>query len=64
MRDVRAGDRLAYTRRAGGVEVEIAGRPVGTIEGEDFARALLAVWLGAAPPNPELKTGLLGGGCE
>ena len=29
-----------------------------------LARALLAVWLGDAPPNPELKTGLLGGGCE
>lgn len=64
MRDVRAGERVAYTRRAAGVDVEIAGRPVGTIEGEDFARALLAVWLGDAPPNPELKTGLLGGGCE
>jgi hypothetical protein len=64
MRDVRAGERLVYTRRAGGVDVEIAGRTVGTIEGEDFARALLAVWLGTAPPNPELKSGLLGGGCE
>lgn len=64
MRDVRTGERLVYTRRPDGVEVEIAGRAVGTIEGEDFARALLAVWLGAAPPNPELKSGLLGGGCE
>jgi hypothetical protein len=37
--DVRAGERLVYTRRSGGVDVEVAGRPVGTLEGADFARA-------------------------
>jgi hypothetical protein len=34
------------------------------VKGADFATALLAVWIGAEPPNEELKTGLLGGGCE
>jgi hypothetical protein len=27
------------------------------------SRALFAIWLGARPPNAELKTGLLGGPC-
>jgi Chalcone isomerase-like len=33
------------------------------VEGDDFARAFLAIWLGAKPPNPSLKAGLLGGAC-
>ena len=28
------------------------------------AAALLAVWIGAEPPNEDLKAGLLGGKCE
>ncbi len=35
----------------------------GTIEGDDFAKALLAIWLGGDPPNPEIKAGMLGGAC-
>ena len=42
------------------VAVEIKGQATGTIEGSDFGRALLAIWLGDSPPNPELKAGLLG----
>jgi hypothetical protein len=30
------------------------------IEGEEFQRALLSVWLGPAPPNAELKKGIVG----
>jgi hypothetical protein len=36
----------------------------GTLAGDDFSRALLSIWLGASPPNPELKSGLLGGTCD
>ncbi len=32
----------------------------GTIEGEDFTKAFFKIWLGQNPPNPKLKTGLLG----
>jgi len=43
--------------------VDVNGAVKGTIAGDDFARALFAIWLGARPPNAELKTGLLGGPC-
>ena len=34
------------------------------VPGDDFAKAFLAIWLGTEPPNPEIKTGLLGGACD
>lgn len=46
------------------LDVELDGTAKGTIEGEDFARAFVAIWLGAAPPNAEIKKGLLGQSCE
>ena len=42
------------------VSVEIKGAAKGIIEGQDFAKALLSVWLGPKPPNKSLKTDLLG----
>jgi hypothetical protein len=64
MTDMKTGQRLAFIRRPGaGIEVAVNGTPKGTIEGDDFARALLSIWLGETPPNPELKKGLLGGEC-
>jgi chalcone isomerase-like protein len=35
----------------------------GIIKGDDFAKAFFSIWLGADPPNPEIKSGLLGGAC-
>lgn len=64
MSDMKTGQRLTFIRRPGaGIEVGVNGTVKGTIEGDDFARALLAIWLGETPPNPELKSGLLGGEC-
>ncbi len=64
MSDVKTGQRLSFILRPGvGVQVDVNGAVKGTIEGEDFARAFVSIWLGAMPPNPELKSGLLGGGC-
>jgi hypothetical protein len=58
------GQRLILSFRPGvGVTVDVNGRVKGTIEGDDFAQALLSIWLGPQPPNPELKSGLLGGTC-
>jgi hypothetical protein len=58
--DVKPGDRYALTYLPGrGTEVTLNGRPLGTIEGADFANALFAVWLGAAPLDEDLKTALL-----
>ncbi|HXH28779.1 MAG TPA: chalcone isomerase family protein [Candidatus Polarisedimenticolia bacterium] len=59
--DVARGDTLIFTWEPGrGVRVEIQGRERGMIEGADFGRALLAVWIGPRPPNAGLKAGLLG----
>lgn len=63
--DFKSGQALAFTRDpATGVTVDVNGKGGSTIEGADFAGALLAIWLGAKPPNEDLKTGLLGGTCE
>lgn len=64
MRDMKEGEQLVFTQRPGrDTQVEVGGTAKGTIEGDDFARALLSIWLGAHPPNPGLKAGLLGGAC-
>ena len=64
MKDVKTGQRLTFIRRPGaGIQVDVNGTVKGAIEGDDFASAFLSIWLGAKPPNPELKSGLLGGAC-
>jgi chalcone isomerase-like protein len=44
--------------------VDVNGTVKGLIKGDDFATAFLSIWLGDHPPNPNLKSGLLGGACE
>jgi len=62
--DIRTGGGMTFVHVPGtGVEVSVNGAVKGVIPGEDFARALLAIWIGGRPPNQELKTGLLGGAC-
>jgi hypothetical protein len=64
MPDMKTGQRLRFVHKPGaGVVVDVNGAVKGTIAGDDFARALFAIWLGAHPPNAELKAGLLGGAC-
>jgi hypothetical protein len=64
MADVKTGERLTFIRKPGtGLQVDVNGVTKGLIKGDDFARAFLAIWLGADPPNPEIKAGLLGGAC-
>jgi hypothetical protein len=64
MTDMKIGQRLTFIRRPkSGVEVSVNGVSKGTLEGDDFARAFVSIWLGPTPPNPELKSGLLGGEC-
>jgi len=65
MADVKSGQQMTFLFEPGGsVQVDVNGTVKGTIPGDDFARAFLSIWLGAEPPNPELKAGLLGGACE
>ena len=55
------GDVLSFTYVPGsGVSVDINGQHKGTIQGDDFAQSLFAIWLGAHPPGSSLKKGLLG----
>jgi len=64
MADMKKGQRLTFVHKPGaGIQVDVNGAAKGTIEGDDFARALLSIWLGPKPPNPGVKTGLLGGAC-
>ena len=64
MVDMKSGQQLTFTHKPGaGIEVDVNGTVQGTVEGEDFAKALLAIWLGPKPPNAGLKAGLLGGTC-
>jgi len=64
MADVKTGERLTFTSKPGtGVTVNVNGAVKGVIKGDDFAKALLAIWLGSDPPNPEIKAGMLGGTC-
>jgi hypothetical protein len=65
MADVKTGERLTFTQKPGaGVSVNVNGTVKGTIRGDDFSKAFLSIWLGADPPNPEIKVGLLGGACS
>jgi hypothetical protein len=64
MSDVKTGQNLVLLYKPGtGIDVNVNGAARGTIEGDDFARALFAIWLGD-PPNPEIKAGLLGAPCK
>jgi len=58
---LRAGDiiNMDYLP-ARGTELTINGKSLGIIEGDDFFRALLQVWIGKHPADKSLKKGLLG----
>jgi hypothetical protein len=61
MADFRPRDTLTFTCVPGsGVRVDVRGTLAGMLPGDDFARALFAIWLGPEPPNADLKAGLLG----
>jgi hypothetical protein len=61
---VDSGQRVSFLRIPGvGVQFSLDGVVQGTIPGDDFGTAFLGIWLGPSPPNPELRTGLLGGPC-
>jgi len=60
-RDIKPGDRYVLTYVPGrGTELSLNGTPLVTIEGDDFAGAYFAIWLGPEPIDRELKDKLLG----
>ena len=64
--DVKRDERLTFIRQPAGegIQVIVSGVVKGTIPGDDFSRDFMSIWLGAAPPSPELRRGLLGGKCD
>lgn len=61
LEDMSKGDSIELTFLSDRVDFTIRGKAKGTIQGADFARALLGVWLGAKPINEQLKETLLRG---
>lgn len=58
---VRKGETIVITWNPGvGTEVEIRGKVVDTIPGENFMQALFGIWFGPKPPSGDLKKGMLG----
>jgi hypothetical protein len=58
--DMKPGDKIEFTFEPGTTTAALNGQVKGTIPGDDFAKALLQVWLGPEPPTEELKQGMLG----
>jgi hypothetical protein len=44
-----------------GTLISLNKKPLGTIPGAEFNRALFRIWLGNEPVQPDLKKALLGG---
>jgi hypothetical protein len=57
---MKEGEVLAFDFSGDKVTVSSSGKPTGTIEGTEFRRAMMSVWLGKKPPNKEVKAGVLG----
>lgn len=59
-RDVKPGDRyaLTYTPERG-TTLSLNGESLGSIPGDDFARALFAIWLGENPIDQKFREQLL-----
>ena len=61
IKDAKKGMTIALDWDGKATQVMIDGRPAGQpIEGEDFYRALLKIWLGDKPVQDDLKRALLG----
>lgn len=60
--EVKKGDVITFDYfPAAGTRVTVGGVEKGRIEGADFYRALLKVWVGDKPVQADLKQSLLGG---
>ncbi len=61
MKVARKGMRVTLDWAGAGTQVTVDGKPSGApIEGEDFYRALLKIWIGEHPVQDDLKQALLG----
>jgi hypothetical protein len=62
VKDLQKGDVVTMDFTPGkGTTIAVRNKPMGLIAGDNFSHALLAIWLGSNPVQPDLKTELLGG---
>ena len=54
------GDRSTLTFLPQGLEIKLNGKVMGRLDDPEFARLILATFIGPVPPSPGLKAGLLG----
>ena len=61
IKEAKKGMTIALDWTGAATQVVVDGKPVGKpIEGDDFYRALLRIWLGEKPVQEDLKKALLG----
>jgi hypothetical protein len=60
MADMNEGDKMVFDFYADKVVAQVKSSPAFEVKGEEFRKALIAIWLGKNPPNEPLKAGLLG----
>ncbi|MGQ5524657.1 chalcone isomerase family protein [Chitinimonas sp. PSY-7] len=62
VKEVKKGDVIALDFIPGkGTQIIVRGQLKNVIAGDDFAKALLKIWLGTKPVSPDLKKNLLAG---
>lgn len=62
--DMREGGNMTFTYVPGrGTTLVVNGVTKATVDGADFGRAVMSLFIGPRPPNAGLRTGLLGGRC-
>lgn len=62
IKNVKRGDVIAFDWLPGAeTRVTLNGAELGRIDGGDFYRALLSIWIGSKPVSDDLKKELLGG---
>jgi hypothetical protein len=63
VKEAKKGMVIVLDMAGGAVQMSIDGKPAGKpIDGAEFSRALLRIWLGDRPVQEDLKKALLGGG--
>ena len=63
VKEAKKGMVIVLDMAGGAVQMSIDGKPAGKpIDGAEFSRALLRIWLGDKPVQDDLKKALLGGG--
>jgi len=59
--DVKEGSTLTFAYLPGkGTTLSAGSKDLGVFEGQGFAGAVFAIWLGPKPPSEDLKKGMLG----